>query len=68
MKYSNRTKKSEALDNYWGLFLLLNKAVISIVERLRLRLQICLNLTPVSIYLNFGLIVYYVETQVQQPK
>ena len=33
------------------------------VERLRLRLQICLNLTPVSICLNFGLIVYFIETQ-----
>ena len=35
---------------------------------LRLRLQICLNFTPVSICLNFGLIVCFIETQVQQPK
>ena len=38
------------------------------VERLRLRLHICLNLTPVSIGLNFRLIVYYVQTQVSQLK
>ena len=38
------------------------------VERLRLRLQICLNLTPVSIGLNFGRIVYFIKTQVQQKK
>ena len=37
-------------------------------EHLSLRLQICINLTPVSIYLNFGLVVYFIETQVQQPK
>ena len=37
------------------------------VKRLRLRLQICLNLTPVTICLNFGLIVYFIETQVNQP-
>ena len=36
------------------------------VERLRLRLQICL--APVLICFNFGLIVYFIETQVQQPK
>ena len=36
--------------------------------RLRLRLQICLNLTPVSIYLNFRLIFYFIETHVQEPK
>ena len=40
----------------------------STVERLRLRLHICLNLTPVSIYLNFRLIVYIVETKIQQQK
>ena len=38
------------------------------VKRMRLRQQICLNLTPVSICLNFRLIVYFIETQVQQPK
>ena len=38
------------------------------VERLRLRLQICLNLTPVSVCLNFGLNAYFMEPQVQQPK
>ena len=41
---------------------------INTIERLRLRLQICLNLTPVSTCLNFGSIVYFIETQVQQPK
>ena len=30
---------------------------------LRLRLQINLNLSPVSICVNFGLIVYFIETQ-----
>ena len=38
------------------------------VERMRLRLQISLNLTLVSICLNFRLIVYFIETKVQQPK
>ena len=38
------------------------------VERLRLRLQICQNIKPLSIWLNFGLIVYFIETQIQQPK
>ena len=31
-------------------------------------LQICLNFKPVSTCLNFGLIYYFIETQVQQPK
>ena len=34
----------------------------------KLRLQICLNLTPVSICLNFRLIVYELQIQVQQLK
>ena len=38
------------------------------VERLRLRLQICLNLMQVSICLNFGRIVYFMETEIQKPK
>ena len=38
------------------------------VKRLRLRLKISLNLTTVSICLNFVLIVYFIETHVQQPK
>ena len=46
----------------------LEYTVYGTVERLRLRLQICLNLTPVLICLNFELIVYFIETQVQQPK
>ena len=41
---------------------------INTVERLKLRLQICLNLTPVLICLNIGLTVYFMVTQVQQPK
>ena len=31
-------------------------------------MQIYLNFTPVLIFLNFGLIAYLIETQVQQPK
>ena len=41
---------------------------LNTVECLRLRLQICLNFKPVSICLNFGFIVYFIETQVEQPK
>ena len=40
----------------------------STVKRLRLRLQICLNVTSVHTCGNFGFIVYFVEAQVQQPK
>ena len=47
---------------------ILEEKLPNTVERLRLRLQICLNLTPVSICPNFRLIVFYRETKVQQPK
>ena len=53
-----------------ALLFLLEAVTVSLitVEHLRLRLQICLNLTPISICLNFGLIVYFIESQVQLPK
>ena len=43
-------------------------SIYNTVERLQLRLQICLNVTAVTICLNFELVVYFVETQVEQPK
>ena len=37
--------------------------ILNTVERLKLRLQTYLNVTPVSIYRNFGFVVYFIETQ-----